>query len=93
MRACCEPVTALGVRGGIEVLDTRQKAQAGQDQVGESKGGVAEIRVGRSRVRFVLPLLKKGVSVWGDSEVLLESCVGQKVWRVFLSMVHGHGVS
>ena len=26
-------------------------------------------------------------------EVLLESCVGQKVWRVFLSMVHGHGVS
>ena len=26
-------------------------------------------------------------------EVLLESCVGQKVWRVFLSMVHAHGVS
>ena len=26
-------------------------------------------------------------------EVLLESCVGQKVWRVLLSMVHAHGVS
>ena len=37
-------MTALGVRGGIEVLDTRQRA--GQDQVGDSKGGVAEIRVG-----------------------------------------------
>ena len=46
MRACCEPVTAPCVRGGMEVLDTRQRAQAGPDQVGDVKGGMAEIRVG-----------------------------------------------
>ena len=72
----------------MEVLDTRQSAQAGPDQVGDAKGGMAEIRVGGSRVRFVLPLLKKGVSVWS---ACVRSALGVVRWSEGVAGVLDHG--
>ena len=57
-------------------------------QVVDLKGGVAKIRVGRSRVRFVLPLLKKGVSIRRDS---VRSALGVVRWSEGVAGVLEHG--